>query len=139
MAHSYIYIKNIYYLINKIIDEGGIKMKKLWMMLLLSITLVACQQKTEIKEEPPQSPVHEEQTSDENKTLIVYFTFPETDGVDTSSSASRVVLDGEVIGATEYITQIIKEETQGELFQIETEQTYPGTHEPLVDQASREK
>ncbi|MEG0592721.1 MAG: flavodoxin [Coprobacillus sp.] len=73
------------------------------------------------------------------KILIAYFTFPETDGVDASSSASRAILDNKVIGSTEYMAKIIQANTSGDLFVISTEQKYPSTHEPLVEQASKEK
>lgn len=39
--------------------------------------------------------------------LITYFSMPETDGVDTVSSASRVVADSEVLGNNQYIAQLI--------------------------------
>ncbi|MCR1946429.1 flavodoxin [Erysipelatoclostridium ramosum] len=77
------------------------------------------------------------QTVQANKILIAYFTLPETDGTDTSSSASRVV-DDEVLGATEYIASIIQDNTDGDLFEIKTVQNYPTTHEALVDQADEE-
>ncbi len=77
------------------------------------------------------------QTVHANKILIAYFTLPETDGTDTSSSASRVV-DDEVLGATEYIASIIQDNIDGDLFEIKTVQNYPTTHELLVDQADEE-
>ena len=43
------------------------------------------------------------------------------------------------MGATEYVARVIQDNTGGDLFQIETEQTYPGTHDPLVDQAADEQ
>ena len=64
---------------------------------------------------------------------------PETDGTDMSSSASRVINNDELMGATEYVARVIQDNTGGDLFQIETEQTYPGTHDPLVDQAADEQ
>lgn len=39
--------------------------------------------------------------------LIAYFSVPETDGVDAVAGASRVVVDGEVLGNTQYIAQLI--------------------------------
>ncbi|MDE6852745.1 MAG: flavodoxin [Lachnospiraceae bacterium] len=74
-----------------------------------------------------------------SKILICYFSFPETDGTDASSSASRVVINGEMKGAMQYMAEIISDTTGGDLFRIETVQEYPGTHEPLVDQAANEK
>ena len=84
-----------------------------------------------------------EQTSDtvesENSNiLIAYFSVMETDGVDTVAGASRIAVDGEVLGNTEYIAQIIQQETGGDLFSIETVQEYPTTHEPLLEFADEE-
>lgn len=70
--------------------------------------------------------------------LIAYFSVPETDGVDAVSSASRVVENGEVMGNVEFIARAIQEETGGDLFAIETEQQYPGTHDALLDFAAAE-
>lgn len=71
--------------------------------------------------------------------LIAYFSVMETDGVDTVSGASRVAVNGEVLGNNEYIAQIIQRETGGELFAIETVQDYPTTHDPLLEFAYNEK
>lgn len=72
------------------------------------------------------------------KVLVVYFTSPETDGVDTSSGASRLVSNGKLYGNTEYIATLISEETGGDLFQIKTAHAYPGTHKELIDAAKKE-
>lgn len=72
------------------------------------------------------------------RILIAYFSVPETDGVDTEASASRVSADGEVMGNNEYIARLIQQETGGELFAIETVQEYPGTHDDLLDFAYNE-
>lgn len=68
-----------------------------------------------------------------SRILIAYFAVPETDGVDTVSSASRVAVDGQMMGNTQYVAHVIQEVTGGELWRIETVQTYSGTHEPLLD------
>ncbi|MDR0662627.1 MAG: flavodoxin [Spirochaetaceae bacterium] len=73
------------------------------------------------------------------KILIVYFTMPETDGIDTVSGASRVVKNGEVLGNTQFIAQCIQRAAGGDLFAIETVQKYPGAHAPLLDFAADEK
>lgn len=85
------------------------------------------------------SGVAAEPAEESSKILICYFSFPETDGTDASSSASRVVIDGEMKGAMQYMAEIIADSTGGDMFRIETVQEYPGTHEPLVDQAADEK
>lgn len=71
--------------------------------------------------------------------LIAYFTMPETDVVDTVSSASNLVINGKSMGNTQFIAQVIQEETKGDLFKIETVQKYPGSHEPLVNLAKNEQ
>lgn len=70
--------------------------------------------------------------------LIAYFSVPETDGVDTVSGASRVAVDGEVLGNNEYIARMIQENVGGDLFPIETVQEYPGTHDALLEFAYNE-
>lgn len=76
--------------------------------------------------------------SGNSNILIAYFGVPETDGTDTEAGASRVAVDGEVLGNNEYIAQIIQQETGGDLFAIETVQEYPGTHEELLEFAYEE-
>lgn len=75
---------------------------------------------------------------DPKKVLVVYFSVPETDGIDASSGASRVVTDGKVMGNTQYVASIISEATGGELFEIKTQHTYPGSHKALIDAAKQE-
>lgn len=113
------------------------KILSICMLLLLVIGMSACQGEEE--KSMSQNKSQNQEGIKGEKILIAYFTFPETDGTDTSSSASRIVDNGELKGATEYVAKVIKEQTNGELFQIETKQTYPGTHEPLVAQASEEQ
>lgn len=71
--------------------------------------------------------------------LIAYFSVMETDGVDTVAGASRVAVNGEVLGNNEYIAQIIQRETGGDLFAIKTVQDHPTTHDPLLEFAYNEK
>ena len=71
--------------------------------------------------------------------MIAYFSVPETDGVDAVAGASRVVVDGEVLGNTQYIAQLIQQQTGGDLFRIETVQEYPGSHDPLLEFAYNER
>ena len=55
------------------------------------------------------------------KVLVAYFTWPEPDGVDASSGASRIISDGKLYGNTEYVARLIAKETKGDLFAIQTE------------------
>lgn len=77
--------------------------------------------------------------ADNSSVLIAYFTLPEENGVDAVAGASRVIVDGELLGNTEYIAQIIQRETNGDLFSITTTEEYPAAHDPLVDQAATEQ
>ena len=81
----------------------------------------------------------EEEGTTGSNILIAYFTVPETDGVDTMAGASRVVVDGEVLGNNQYIAQLIQGEVGGDLYAIETVQEYPGSHDPLLEYAYTEK
>lgn len=78
------------------------------------------------------------QPAGDAKILIAYFTVPETSGVDAVAQASRVVENGEVMGNVELIANTIREETGGDIFAIETVQTYPGEHQALLDFAAVE-
>ncbi len=80
----------------------------------------------------------QEAAEGESNILIAYFTVPETDGVDTVAGASRVVVDGEVLGNNQYVAQLIQQQVGGDLFRIETVQEYPGSHEPLLEFAHNE-
>jgi flavodoxin len=75
------------------------------------------------------------------KILIAYFSMPEDvlpDGVDAIAQASVVIKDDEVLGNTQYIAEIIQRTVGGDLFRIETVQTYPAMHDGLLDFASEE-
>lgn len=72
------------------------------------------------------------------KALVVYFSVPETDGVDASSGASRQVVNGKVMGNTQYVASIISEATGSDLFEIKTTHTYPASHKALIDAAKVE-
>lgn len=74
--------------------------------------------------------------------LIAYFSIPEevdTTGVDAVASASIVVQDGEVLGNVQYMANIIQQTVGGDLFRIETVESYPQDHEALVDRAAEEQ
>lgn len=99
---------------------------------------------TEITEGNAEGDTESEEPADTAETgsdniLIAYFSVMETDGVDTVSGASRVAVNGKVLGNNEYIAQIIQRETGGDLFSIETVQDYPTTHDPLLEFAYNEE
>ncbi len=77
-----------------------------------------------------------------SKSLVVYFSMPETTDAENMTEAeddSTVVIDGEVLGNTQYMARIIQEHTGADIFRIEPETPYPTDHETLVDLAAEEK
>lgn len=119
-----------------------------------AMALAACgnsqeTQQTDTQPEDTQQETQTESQSDAGQTsetgtggsniLIAYFSVPETDGTDAEAGASRVVVDGQVMGNNEYIAQLIQQQTGGDLFAIETEEEYPGSHDDLLEYAYEEK
>lgn len=77
-----------------------------------------------------------------NKTLVVYFSMPETrdpENMTRDEKNSTVVINGEVLGNTQYVAYIIKEQTGSDLFRIEPKTAYPTDHKRLVDMAKEER
>ena len=84
----------------------------------------------------------EQNVSEDSRILIAYFSMPEdvdTENADALAVVSLVVSDGEKLGNTEYVAKLIQQTIGRDLFRIETEEEYPLSHDPLVDQASEEK
>jgi flavodoxin len=80
--------------------------------------------------------------STEGKTLVVYFSMPETtnpDNMTQEEDNSVVVIDGEVLGNTQYVAYVIQENTGADIFRIEPETPYPTDHKTLVDLAAQEQ
>lgn len=78
----------------------------------------------------------------EGKSLVVYFSLPETNDPNNMTQEeenSAVVIDGEVLGNTQYVAYIIQENTGADIFRIEAEIPYPLDHDTLVDQAAEEQ
>ena len=73
------------------------------------------------------------------KVLVAYFSVPETDGVDASSGASRVIDGNQVEGNTKYVASIISDATGGDLFEIKTTYNYPSSHQAIIDAAKKEQ
>lgn len=118
-------------------------MKKIY-LTLGAITVLSCtillfaqaEPKMEIMEKTKATVSTQSQTN--KKVLVAYFTWPEPDGVDASSGASRVIADDQLYGNTEYVARLIGKATGGDLFAIKTERTYPTPHKALIDDAKKE-
>lgn len=122
-------------------------MKKI-LIILMALMLVGCQnrqsQDTSSNDNSEQSEkTVSQQTGEEQKILVAYFSrvgntnFPSD--IDTSSSAS-VIVDGDtLIGSTEYIADVIVEQTGGDKFLIETQTKYSADYDELVDEQQNER
>lgn len=71
--------------------------------------------------------------------LIAYFTAAENSGVDAEASASYSEVDGEAKGRMQALAEMIQAETGGDLFSIQTEETYPADGGELIDYAAEEQ
>lgn len=81
---------------------------------------------------------------EEGKTniLVAYFSMPETSSSDNMTQEednSVVVIDGEVLGNTQYVAYLIEENTGADIFRIEPAIPYPTDHDTLVDLAKEEQ
>lgn len=78
----------------------------------------------------------------ESKNLIVYFSLPETtvpNNMTQEEDNSVVVIDGEVLGNTQYVAYLIQENTGADIFRIEPKTPYTTNHNDLVDLAKEEQ
>lgn len=80
--------------------------------------------------------------SETGKSLVVYFSMPETTSPENMSreeELSTVVIDGEVLGNTQYVAMVIAENIGADIFRIEPVTPYPLDHSELEDIAQREQ
>lgn len=63
----------------------------------------------------------------------------ESENLDAVASASIQLIDGDVQGSTEAIARMIQKRTGGELFSIQTMNSYPVDYDTLIDQGGDEK
>lgn len=76
-----------------------------------------------------------------SNVLIVYFSVPETtepDNMTRDEENSTVVVNGEVLGNTQYVANLISEHTGGDVFRLEPTNPYPTNHEDLLARAAEE-
>lgn len=74
-----------------------------------------------------------------HKILVAYFSEPLPDGVDAVSSASRVIVNGDLYGSVQYVATIIGETTGGDMVHIQTAQPYPDNFDDLANRADQER
>lgn len=74
-----------------------------------------------------------------SKVLIVYFTVAENSSVDAVSSASYTTINGTAVGRLRAVADMIQENTNGDLFFIQTSVVYPTDGSELIDYAAEEQ
>lgn len=82
------------------------------------------------------------ENKEDSKTLVVYFSQPETNKAENMTQEednSTVVIDGEVLGNTQYMAYVIAENKNADIFRIEPATPYPTDHKTLVDLAADEQ
>lgn len=71
----------------------------------------------------------------DKRILVVYFSLPYTTNPNNMTKAeadSTVVIDGKVLGNTQYFAQVIQEKTDGDIFRIEADNPYPLNHDRML-------
>lgn len=79
--------------------------------------------------------------NEDGNSLVVYFSVPETDSPDNMTrdeDNSVHVVDGEVLGNTQYIANLIGEKIDSEVYRLEPVDTYPTNHDDLLERAADE-
>lgn len=77
--------------------------------------------------------------------IVIYYSHPETTAssdpanLNEAEDNSAVVIDGEILGNTQYVAQVIARETGADLHRIEIGHEYPVDHQALIDQAQQEQ
>ena len=71
--------------------------------------------------------------------LSLIFLNPLPDGVDANTSASRVIVNGDLYGSVEYMATVIGEATGADMVRIQTATPYPGNFDDLASQADNER
>lgn len=108
------------------------------MMAIATCSFVACSSDKDDNDSTPDG-TEEVVPGTNHKVLIAYFSEPLPDGVDANSSASRLVVNGDVVGSVQYLAQLIQQSTGGDMVRIQTATPYPGNFDDLASQANQER
>ena len=92
---------------------------------------------------PEENTINEKQTSEQkknnsSKTLIAYFSLPETTG--TAEEDSTITVNGKKLGNTQYVANLIQDHTKADIFRIEPVKQYnTSNHQELINDAQEEQ
>lgn len=123
------------------------KKKKLIGLLLVCVVVIVAgimqfrSSSTQNKVSKPVKNQTENKINTNVKSLVVYFSVPETDNPNNMTrdeDNSTVVVDGKVLGNTEYLAALISEKTTSDLFRLEPKKAYPTNHQELLQRAQDE-
>lgn len=108
---------------------------------VMTFSLTACSQKgdsetspAEITNSTSESQVEDtvEPSNENMNALVVYFSVPD------NRDNSYVEVNGEQLGNTQYMAQVIQENTGADIFRIQPTTPYPTDHEALLEAAQDE-
>lgn len=108
------------------------------LVIIIGVIYFASSNKEENKTLENQTPNKIDKNS---KFLVVYFSVPETDdpsNMTKDEENSVVVVNGKVLGNTEYVASLISEKTNSNLFRLEPKDAYPTNHQQLLARARAE-
>lgn len=77
--------------------------------------------------------------------LVIYYSHPETTAssdpanLNEAEDNSAVVVDGQILGNTQFVAQVIAREAGADLHRIEIAHEYPVAHDALIEQAQQEQ
>ena len=78
------------------------------------------------------------QVSSNKKTLVAYFSLPENTG--TAREDSTITVNGERLGNTQYVANLIQGHTNADIFRIESVKQYnTSDHQALIEYAKEEQ
>ncbi|MCU6687832.1 flavodoxin [Dorea acetigenes] len=103
------------------------------LVVTMIVTLAACDRADDTKN------AQTEEKQESGKILIAYFTAAENSGVDAVSSASYTTIGGTAVGRLRAVADMIQENTDGDLFSIQTAVVYPSDGGELIDYAAEEQ
>lgn len=105
-------------------------------LLCAALSLAACSDDDDTAQVPGEGVVE----GTDHNILIAYFSEPLPDnGVDAATSASRLVVNGDVYGSVEYMAGVIAGATGGDMVRIQTAEPYPQSYGELADRANTER
>ena len=103
------------------------------LVVTMIVTVAACDRADDTKN------AQTEEKQESGKILIAYFTAAENSGVDAVSSASYTTIGGTAVGRLRAVADMIQENTDGDLFSIQTAVVYPSDGGELIDYAAEEQ